>query len=107
MTIRHPNGYETIYGHLSRIASGVAPGARVEQNTIVGYVGRTGRATGDHLHYTMKRNGVAIDPLKMRVPPAEPIAEEDRPQLIAVAGRHLPTLMEGVADPQSSESTAP
>lgn len=109
VTIRHPNGYETIYGHLSRIARGVVPGARVEQNDVVGYVGRTGRATGDHLHYTMKRDGRAIDPMRMKVPPAEPIADEDRPRLVAVAGRHLPTLLEAVAGPsaQSHSSTSP
>jgi len=109
VTLRHPNGYETIYGHLSRLAPGIRPGVRVEQNQIVGYVGRTGRATGNHLHYTMKANGRPIDPMRLKVPPAEPIADEDRPRLTARAGRHLPTLLEAVTGPraQSSASTQP
>ncbi len=63
--IRHSNGYETLYGHLSNYAKGIRKGVRVSQNQVIGYVGSTGLSTGAHLHYTVYQNGVAIDPLKM------------------------------------------
>ncbi|GGN03710.1 peptidase M23 [Thermus composti] len=56
----HAEGYETLYGHLSRIA--VRPGQRVERGQLLGYVGSTGRSTGPHLHYSVYRHGVAVDP---------------------------------------------
>jgi murein DD-endopeptidase MepM/ murein hydrolase activator NlpD len=69
--LRHPTGYETLYGHLSRI--GVRPGQRVSQGTVVGSVGSTGLATGPHLDYRISRNGVFLNPLTVKLPPAEPI----------------------------------
>lgn len=79
--IRHGSEYETVYGHLSRFARGIAPGALVRQNQLIGYVGSTGRATGPHLHYTMIVRGKPIDPLKFQNPPAEALPEELRPRL--------------------------
>jgi murein DD-endopeptidase MepM/ murein hydrolase activator NlpD len=74
--LRHPNGYETLYGHLSRIL--VRRGQRVAQGDSVGRVGQTGLATGPHLDYRMLRNGVFIDPLKLVSPPAEPVRADER-----------------------------
>jgi murein DD-endopeptidase MepM/ murein hydrolase activator NlpD len=74
--IRHPNGYETLYGHLSRIA--VRRGQRVSQGTRIGAVGATGLATGPHLDYRMRRDGRFIDPLRLRSAPAEPVAAGER-----------------------------
>jgi murein DD-endopeptidase MepM/ murein hydrolase activator NlpD len=71
--IRHPNGYKTYYGHLSRIGKGIAPGAKVRQGDIIGYVGSTGLATGPHLHYEMRVNGSPFNPLRLKVPGGEPI----------------------------------
>ncbi|MCB9591910.1 MAG: M23 family metallopeptidase [Sandaracinaceae bacterium] len=62
VSLRHENGYETHYAHLSRFASGLARDARVEQRQIIGYVGSTGRSTGPHLHFGLKRNGRFVDP---------------------------------------------
>jgi len=56
----HAQGYQTLYGHLSRAA--VRPGQRVERGQVLGYVGSTGRSTGPHLHYSVYRQGVAVDP---------------------------------------------
>ncbi|MCA9742038.1 MAG: M23 family metallopeptidase [Deferribacteres bacterium] len=65
--ISHKNGtFVTLYGHLSRFAAGLKVGSHIVQNQLIGYVGSTGLATGPHLHYTMYRNGKAIDPLKLR-----------------------------------------
>lgn len=66
--IRHANGYESSYNHQSAIAKGVKAGARVRQGQVIGYVGSTGLATGDHLHYELIVNGVKVDPLRVRLP---------------------------------------
>lgn len=66
--IRHANGYETSYNHQSGIARGVTPGARVRQGQIIGYVGATGLATGNHLHYELIVNGNKVDPMRVRLP---------------------------------------
>jgi len=67
--IRHNGEYGTAYAHLSRIAKGIAPGARVEQGQVIGYVGTTGRSTGPHLHYEVHKHGEAINPMKLEQPP--------------------------------------
>ena len=79
--IRHGSEYETVYGHLSRVARGIAPGTVVRQNQLIGYVGSTGRATGPHLHYTMSVRGKPIDPLKFHNPPVAPLPDDLRPGL--------------------------
>jgi len=71
--VRHANGMETYYLHLSRFASGVRSGARVHQGQIIAYVGKTGLATGPHLDYRMKRNGQFVNPLQLKVAPADPL----------------------------------
>jgi murein DD-endopeptidase MepM/ murein hydrolase activator NlpD len=66
--IQHTNGYVTAYNHQSGFARGVAPGTRVRQGQIIGYVGSTGLSTGAHLHYEVIVNGHFVDPMKIRVP---------------------------------------
>jgi murein DD-endopeptidase MepM/ murein hydrolase activator NlpD len=66
--IRHANGYQTAYGHLSAFARNMAEGKRVRQGQIVGYVGSTGLSTGAHLHYEIIVNGRHVDPMKFRLP---------------------------------------
>jgi murein DD-endopeptidase MepM/ murein hydrolase activator NlpD len=62
ISLRHPDGYETFYAHLSRFARGLERGDEVEQRQVIGYVGSTGRSTGPHLHFGLKRHGRFIDP---------------------------------------------
>jgi murein DD-endopeptidase MepM/ murein hydrolase activator NlpD len=71
--VRHPNGYETEYLHLSAI--NVRAGARVGQGDLVGRVGKTGLATGVHLHYGLKKNGRYVNPVieHRNMPPGEPV----------------------------------
>jgi murein DD-endopeptidase MepM/ murein hydrolase activator NlpD len=71
--VRHPNGYETEYLHLSSIA--VRAGQRVSQGDLVGRVGKTGLATGPHLHYGLKKNGRYVNPIieHRNMPPGEPV----------------------------------
>ncbi|MEQ1819366.1 MAG: peptidoglycan DD-metalloendopeptidase family protein [Terricaulis sp.] len=65
--IRHANGYETAYAHMSRFARGMRVGARVRQGQVIGYVGTTGRSTGPHLHYEVLRRGQQVNPMSLRV----------------------------------------
>jgi murein DD-endopeptidase MepM/ murein hydrolase activator NlpD len=76
--LRHSNGYETLYGHLSRIT--VRRGQRVGQGDLLGKVGATGLASGPHLDYRMLKNGAYLNPLKIVSPPAEPVRASERPQ---------------------------
>lgn len=62
LRIRHADGLETGYGHLSRYASGMRAGQRVTQGQVVAYVGSTGASTGPHLHYEIWRNGARLNP---------------------------------------------
>jgi len=66
--IQHANGYTTTYSHMSGFAKNMAPGARVRQGQVIGYVGSTGLSTGPHLHYEVLINGSFVDPLKIRLP---------------------------------------
>lgn len=75
--IRHPNGFITRYGHMSRFNSSVVQGTRVKQGDIVGYVGMTGLATGPHLHYEMISGGRHIDPLSIDLPAGDPVPADD------------------------------
>jgi murein DD-endopeptidase MepM/ murein hydrolase activator NlpD len=74
--VRHASGYESEYLHLSAIAAGIRSGARILQGELVGRVGATGLATGPHLHYGLRRNGVYVNPVRehRNMPPGEPIA---------------------------------
>ncbi|HYD88964.1 MAG TPA: peptidoglycan DD-metalloendopeptidase family protein [Vitreimonas sp.] len=65
--IRHANGYETSYAHMSRFARGMRSGVRVRQGQVIGYVGTTGRSTGPHLHYEVMLRGRQMNPMTLRV----------------------------------------
>jgi murein DD-endopeptidase MepM/ murein hydrolase activator NlpD len=66
----HTNGYKTAYAHMSRIADGISPGTAVRQGEVIGYVGSTGRSTGNHLHFELEINGRVADPLEVKLPRA-------------------------------------
>ncbi len=68
IVIKHTNGYETAYGHQSRFAKGIAPGVRVRQGQVIGYVGSTGLSTGPHVHFEIRVNHQPVDPLRIRLP---------------------------------------
>lgn len=74
--LRHSAGIETYYLHLSRFAKGIHAGAHVTQGDVIGFVGATGTATGPHLDYRLRRNGVFVNPLLFHrsQPAGEPIA---------------------------------
>lgn len=66
--IRHANGYTTQYAHMTRFAPGIAVGAKVRQNQVIGALGQTGLATGPHLHFEVLINNRFVDPLSIQVP---------------------------------------
>jgi murein DD-endopeptidase MepM/ murein hydrolase activator NlpD len=65
--LHHDGSYSTAYGHMSRIAKGIKPGVHVRQGDVIGYVGMTGLATGPHLHYEVRVDNKAINPLGVRL----------------------------------------
>jgi murein DD-endopeptidase MepM/ murein hydrolase activator NlpD len=77
--IRHPNGYRTIYGHLNRIQSGIAPGVRVKQKQRIGSVGQTGNASGPHLHYEVRLGDKPVNPRTLKLPAKGPVPDAQRP----------------------------
>jgi murein DD-endopeptidase MepM/ murein hydrolase activator NlpD len=74
LRIRHANGYETAYGHLSRFGKGIRRGARVSQSQIVAYSGNTGASTGPHLHYEVLVQGKQINPQSAKLPTGRQLA---------------------------------
>src|SRR5512133_279964 len=72
--LRHRNGLETLYCHLSGVA--VRAGTHVSQKQVIGWVGSTGASTGPHLHYGVKRNGGYVNPLALKLPREAPIKPE-------------------------------
>jgi len=106
VTVRHPNGYETCYLHLSRYGQGVRRGARVSQGQVIGYVGSSGLSTGPHLDYRVKLKGRWIDPLRISSPLAEPLGKDRLADFLShaadavaeVEGRQAP------ADPRIAQS---
>ncbi len=95
--VRHDNGYETSYSHLSRIL--VRRGQRVGQGAWVGKVGSTGMSTGPHLHWQMWRGGRYVDAMKTRMPVSTPIPRSERAAFEALVSKWMPMLDEdGVAD---------
>jgi murein DD-endopeptidase MepM/ murein hydrolase activator NlpD len=73
VVMQHGDTYSTLYGHMSRFAGGVATGKHVRQGQTIGYVGQTGLATGPHLHYEFRINGVHRDPLAVKLPNSIPL----------------------------------
>jgi len=66
--IKHNNGYETAYGHMSAFAKGMEAGRRVRQGQVIGFVGSTGLSTGPHVHYEILVNGRFVDPMRIKLP---------------------------------------
>jgi murein DD-endopeptidase MepM/ murein hydrolase activator NlpD len=66
--LKHNNGYETAYGHMSAYAKGLEVGKRVRQGQVIGFVGSTGQSTGAHVHYEILVNGRFVDPMRIKLP---------------------------------------
>ena len=97
IVINHSNGLQTRYYHLSRFAKGLKPGKTVEQKEVIGYVGTTGLSTGPHLHFSVTKGGVFVDPSKLTISREPSVANRAafldaiRPRLAAL--RALPPVV--------------
>ena len=78
VVVTHTNGYSTAYGHLSRFAPGVKKGSRVRQGQIVAYSGATGIATGPHLHYEVRMNGLQVNPANIKMANGRTLGGQER-----------------------------
>jgi murein DD-endopeptidase MepM/ murein hydrolase activator NlpD len=76
IVLKHGSSYETLYGHMSRFRAGLGHGSRVQQGQVIGYVGSSGLATGPHLHYEFRINGVHRDPRKVVLPRASALPRQ-------------------------------
>jgi murein DD-endopeptidase MepM/ murein hydrolase activator NlpD len=109
--VRHAGGLESYYLHLSSFGRGVRAGAQVAQGQVIGRVGSTGTATGPHLDYRLRKNGVFVNPLveQRRQPPGEPLTDAERPMFMKTRDTALAqlsaTLVAGAA-PAAPEAIA-
>ena len=94
--IRHRNGMVSRYGHMRNFATGIRPGTRVAMGSTIGYVGMTGWATGPHLHFEIRINGVARDPkLALQSRGGEPIPADERSLFQRMRNQTLASLNDG------------
>jgi murein DD-endopeptidase MepM/ murein hydrolase activator NlpD len=101
--VRHNGTYTTAYLHLNGFARGITPGTKVRQGQVIGYVGKTGRVTGVHLHYMIYKNGQPVNPLTIDLPPSKAIDESERSEFENVMKR-LKEQMEEVKDQENVAS---
>ena len=92
IVLQHGARYSTLYGHLSRFAHGLHRGNHVRQGQIIGYVGMTGLATGPHLHYEFRINGVHHNPLTVHFPDAAPLPARYKQDFLIASRRFLAQL---------------
>jgi murein DD-endopeptidase MepM/ murein hydrolase activator NlpD len=83
--LNHQRPYSTAYGHMSRFAKGMRSGARVSQGDIIGYVGATGLASGPHLHFEFRVDGIQKNPLALNLPTSQSLDGRYRQQFAATA----------------------
>lgn len=90
--LEHSRSITTVYGHLSKFAKGTRAGAHVTQGQVIAYVGMSGLATGPHLHYEYRVNGVFKNPQTVPLPDASPIEARFREDFLAKSAPLLATL---------------
>lgn len=83
--LQHGTSYTTLYAHLDKFGRGIRRGKTVRQGQIIGYVGSTGLASGPHLHYEFRVNGVHRNPVTVKLPHAEPIKPEQKERFLHYA----------------------
>lgn len=100
--IQHAGNITTAYCHLSRFAQGLHSGQKVEARQLIGYVGQTGRVTGPHLHFAVKRAGAFIDPLGLKMDGVRVLPQADRDAFAKRRG-DLDQIIDGVAVPSAAD----
>ena len=104
--LKHGEHTETLYAHMSRISDKSIEGHRVKQGDVIGYVGRTGRVTGTHLHYEFRVGGEHVDPLTVELPAAAPIASAEREALRDLSDTLLAQMRSVLETPERSLARA-
>ncbi len=101
--IKHANGYETAYGHMTAFAKGLDVGSKVRQGQVIGFVGSSGMSTGSHVHFEIIVNDRFVDPMRIKLPRGRVLDgaalaafDKDRDQLDAVLS-HAPVMPAHVA----------
>lgn len=92
IVVQHGNNISTLYGHLSRFNKQYQNGSRVRQGAVIGYVGQSGLATGPHLHYEYRKNGVHMNPRTVKLPNADPISPSLKADFLRTAAPLLAQL---------------
>ncbi len=90
--LQHGGRYSTLYAHMSGFKRGMRVGKRVKQGQTIGFVGSSGRATGPHLHYEFRVNGVHRNPLTIKLPNASPIKAVYKADFLQLAEKRLAQL---------------
>ncbi|HEU4408744.1 MAG TPA: M23 family metallopeptidase [Polyangiaceae bacterium] len=106
VVVDHGGGTQTGYAHLSRFAPGIKPGDKVETRQLVGYVGSTGRSTAPHLHFSLKKNGVFVDPLTLKMDGERVLPPSDREPFDELR-RQLDAVLDGIALPERPRDVEP
>ncbi|HEY6897879.1 MAG TPA: M23 family metallopeptidase, partial [Rhodocyclaceae bacterium] len=76
VVLRHQGRYSTVYGHLSAFAAGLRKGSRIAQGDVIAFTGMTGLASGPHLHYEFRIDGVHQNPLTVALPGSPPLSPQ-------------------------------
>ena len=102
--MKHNNGYETAYGHMTAYAKGIEAGVKVRQGQVIGFVGSTGLSTGAHVHYEIMVNGRFVDPMRIRLPRGRVLEsqlltafEAERDRLDGMMARNAPRVAQNAA----------
>ena len=103
--IRHANSYKSQYLHMSGFAKGIKSGSRVKQGQVIGYVGKTGLATGNHVCFRFTKNGKPINHLRENFPPADPLPEEQMADFFKERD-HLVSILMEIPEPISVQTYA-
>ncbi|MBQ0785155.1 MAG: peptidoglycan DD-metalloendopeptidase family protein [Amphritea sp.] len=102
--VQHGGNITTLYGHMNNYRRGQKTGSRVQQGDVIGYVGQTGLASGPHLHYEFRLNGVHKNPQTVKLPHAAPIAKAEKENFFAAAKESLAQLEQFKATQLASAS---
>jgi murein DD-endopeptidase MepM/ murein hydrolase activator NlpD len=110
VALQHSGGFETFYAHLLHIGSGIKPGVHVHQRQPIGQVGTTGRSTGPHLHFALKRHGNFVDPITQLNGPGKLLSEALMPKfkrIVVQLKRELAAIPLAPAPAPSGETQEP
>jgi len=104
--LRHINGITTRYGHLRGFARKIQRGTRVQQGQVIGYVGSTGLATGPHLHYEFRMNGIAKDSRRVKLGSGSPVPAGDHDAFDRERDRLVAALERSAEQPAVAQQAA-